>query len=251
MTNRRIFFGIIAIVVALVSVIVGNSFFSVRQVIASNAVATTNNARVSELNQSIVGVQALRTGQSMFTLDSGHVASMLEREFFDIKVISVDKSYPSVVYVEYQLLHKQLEIHNGSKFFQLSMSGRVLGVTTSSVASDDFNQPLVKLNYSRVATSTAIGDFVNDDNFEFVSKFVQRFFVVGPQGFLISSISEIDLNNMNDTSDSKFVIKLKDGSFEIYKDNDIPTAVQLVRENIEDALIGKTVSIRDGQATIT
>ena len=252
MTNRRIFFAVSGICAILILLVLGNMFFSVRKIIPSSVVVSTNNSRIVELDKAIPESNSIKIGQSMFTIDTEAVARQLENEFFDIKIVSIEKSFPNIVYIDYQLLEKQLEVYNGSKYFQLSSTGRVLGVSEQSVASD-FAQQLVKLSYDKLDSDVKVGFNIVDERFDLVSTFVEYFIEAGRSGFLTSSVANINLNTLDDSDNAKFVLTLNSsvaGYFEIYLQNDMVTAAQLVLDNVSEAFSGKNISIRNGKATV-
>ncbi|MCL1945157.1 MAG: hypothetical protein FWF56_05070 [Firmicutes bacterium] len=258
MTNRRIFYGIISIVVVISLLIFGNMFFSVRNIFVSSATVTTQVSRVEELNIDIANSNIVKKGQSMFSINIDKATQDLEKEFFDIRIVSIEKSFPQVVYIEYELLEKQLEIFDGVNYFQLSSTG-IVTVLDKSGESQQQEYGLVKIFFGGLGDDIDVGSKIVDARFLKVVEFIECFLADGPNEYLKSGYFEFDLNYLDDTDNSRFLITTKsttDGYFEIYEQNNMRQAFELTLANIGEIFgsseqYGKVVSIKNNSVEIS
>lgn len=257
MTNRRIFFGVVGLSVVLVILVIGNIFFSVKKIIPSSIIVSQNAARINQLDEAIAKSNSLKIGQSIFTVNEEKVARSLEKEFYDIQVLNVEKTMPSIVYVDYKLLEEEIEISNGSTYFQASTTGRVLNTSSYSKVDRD-GQKLIKMKYAKLDSSIVKQGYdINLQNFDYVSSLIE-YMTDGSNDFFTTfftdNVENIDLNSIDTEVDAKFVLNLKGtatpGRFEIYTNNKISTISDLILEHIGEVIEGKSYSIKGNGATL-
>ncbi|MDR3022341.1 MAG: hypothetical protein LBU60_06695 [Clostridiales bacterium] len=249
MTNRKMFIIVSATVAFILVLVFGNIFFSVRQVIPYSAyyLEGDNAVREKEVEQIIVESDIIKKGRSMFTLNLSTLAKNIEEKFDDVRVIDIEKSYPNILYIQYELQVKQLEIFNGTKYFQVSNHGRVLSDTQYSQATDNTNS-LIRVLWNDMGNSATRGYQIQDSNFLIASQAATSLYENGIGHDISEIIYSIDLNQIY--TQQYFTINLhssSQGIIKIYDLQSVYSSVKLAMQYLDDAIRGSDIVIKDGQ----
>jgi|GEM_PF-1755265 len=173
-----------------VLIVIGSVLFSIKDVVGYCYNSDDEVVRAQVSNSDIHGIE---TGMNIFMLNENEVRDAVESKIPNVKVINVERKFPSSVYINYIVLEEYFQIQNGGSRLYVSNDCEIL---RKEERSDEFDNGHIILYCGAKPSSTEVGSRVfsgNSTRYAVVSELMTAISRLGYYKDIIDVIKLVDL----------------------------------------------------------
>lgn len=160
--NKRLIIIFVCLALFVLTLVVGAVVFTVNDV----DILLNSQENVAFDKAKILNISGIKKGQSVFTINSDKASANIEKQFPELKVIKIERSFPNKVriHLDTRKAILKMKISNSDSYAVLDRELKIINIVNNDSEMYGEDKVVIINGYSYQGGNDALGNFINDNN---------------------------------------------------------------------------------------